>query len=329
LSKALLCFSLACFVMAGGCTTPGRYRSTLQNGQAPALSPKLLAVYMPWFGDHTHMEVGYSSQDPAVLRKQIQQARRMGISGFVVDWYGESRPYSDHNFGLLQQAASESHFQVALLYNEAEDGDAEATNDAFAAFDKAYQAYIGPNAPYRDAYLTYNSRPMAFIFPKSKHVNWDRVIQHCSYWERPPLLIYKDEPPPQYGNDFSGAYAWVQPGPGGWAPDGSNWGSSYLDYFYKTMKNKHPDKIVVGGAWPGFDDSAAKWGLNRHIQNGCGKTLDETLNFYERYYDSSHPLPFLLIETWNDYEEGTAIEQRSATNCSGAPTTASARSTPH
>ena len=324
MSKALLCVSLACFIVAGGCTTPGRSRSTLQNGQAPALSPKLLAVYMPWFGDHTHMDVGYSSQDPAVLRKQIQQARRMGISGFVVDWYGESRPYSDHNFGLLQQAASENHFQVALLYNEPEDGNVAATDEAFAAFDKAYESYIGPSARYRDAYLSYDGRPMLFVFPKSKHVNWDRVVRHCNNWERPPLLIYKDEPPAQYGNDFSGAYAWVQPGPGGWAPDGSNWGSSYLDYFYKTMKNKHPDKLVVGGAWPGFDDSAAKWSLNRHIQNGCGKTLDETLNYYERYYDSSHPLPFLLIETWNDYEEGTAIEQRTATNCSGAPTAASA-----
>ena len=79
------------------------------------------------------------------------------------------------------------------------------------------------------------------------------------------------------------------PGPGGWAPDGSNWGQAYLDNFYKTMQ-KHPDKIAVGGAWPGFDDSAAKWGLNRHIQSACGKTLDETLNFYERYYDSSRPL---------------------------------------
>ena len=77
----------------------------------------------------------------------------------------------------------------------------------------------------------------------------------------------------------------------------------------------------------GFDDSAAKWGLNRHIQNGCGKTLDETLNFYERHYDSSNPLPFLLIETWNDYEEGTAIEQRTATNCGGAAATSSAQST--
>ena len=326
MSKALLSISLGCFVMAGGCTTPGLHRAALQNGQAPAQSPKLLAVYMPWFGDHTHIDVGYSSQDSAVLRKQIQQARRMGISAFVVDWYGESRPYSDHNFALLEQAASESHFQVALLYNEDQDGDAEATDDAIAAFDKAYQSYIGPNARYHDAYLTYNGRPMVFIFPKSKRVNWDRIREHCSNWDRPPLLIYKDEAPPQFANAIAGSYAWVQPGPGGWAADGSNWGEKYLDNFYKTMKNKHPDKIAVGGAWPGFDDSAAKWGLNRHIRNGCGKTLDETLNFYERYYDSSDPLPFLLIETWNDYEEGTAIEQRTAANCGGVANTSSAQS---
>jgi hypothetical protein len=93
------------------------------------------------------------------------------------------------------------------------------------------------------------------------------------------------------------------------------------------MKNKHPDKIVVGGAWPGFDDSAAKWGLNRHIARGCGKTLDETLTLYKHYYNSSFPLPFLLIETWNDYEEGTAIERQSAASCGNrSDSTASARS---
>ena len=321
MSKALLAFSMICFVMTSGCTTSGVHGALRQNGQAPTLFPKLLAVYMPWFGDHTHMDVGYSSQDPAVLRKQIQQATHMGISAFVVDWYGESRPYSDHNFALLQQAAGENHFKVALLYNEAEDGDAQATDDAIVALDKAYQAYIGPSAKYREAYLTYEGRPMVFIFPKSGHIDWNRVREHCKSWEKAPLLIYKDQPPAEFADDFAGSYAWVQPGSGGWAADGGNWGEQYLDNFYKTMKNKHPDKIAIGGAWPGFDDSAAKWGLNRHIQNGCGKTLDETLKFYQRYYDSSNPLPFLLLETWNDYEEGTAIEQRTTTNCGGVPTT--------
>lgn len=261
------------------------------------------------------MDVGYSSQDPAVLRRQVQQARGMGISAFVVDWYGESRPYSDHNFALLQQAAGENHFQVALLYNEAEDESAQATDDAIAALDKAYRSYIGPSAKYREAYLTYDARPVVFIFPKSKHVDWNRVREHCSNWEAQPLLIYKDEPPADFATDFAGSYAWVQPGAEGWSADGSNWGERYLDNFYKMMKNKHPDKIAVGGAWPAFDDSAAKWGLNRHMQSGCGKTFEKTLNFYHRYYDSANPLPFMLIETWNDYEEGTAIERLTTAGC--------------
>src|ERR1039458_3992909 len=75
--------------MAGsGCTTPGMHRAVQQNLQAPNSWPKVLSVYMPWFGDHVHMDVGYSSDDPAVLRRQIQQARHSGISAFVVDWYG-------------------------------------------------------------------------------------------------------------------------------------------------------------------------------------------------------------------------------------------------
>jgi hypothetical protein len=315
LSKALLSLMIGCFVMAGGCTSPGVHHILPANAQAPAASPKLLAVYMPWFGNHSHIDVGYSSQDPAVLRKQIQQARRMGISAFVLDWYGESNAYSDHNFALMQEAASEGHFQVALLYNEPEDADTQATDAAIAALDKAYNEYIGPTAKYRDSYLTYAGRPLIFIFPKSGHIDWNRIREHCGNWEAAPLFIYKDPPPAQFGSDFAGSYAWVQPGPGGWAADGSNWGEHYLENFYATMKNQHPDKIVIGGVWPGFNDSAAKWGLNRHIDTRCGKTFDDTLNFYHRYYDSSNPIPFLLIETWNDYEEGTAIERLNMAAC--------------
>jgi hypothetical protein len=316
LSKALLSVAILFFLVVSGCTTPGVHHALSQNQQAPPLAPKLLAVYMPWFGDHSHIDVGYSSQDPAVLRKQIDQAKHMGISAFVVDWYGESNKYSDHNFALMQEAAAEKHFQVALLYNEAEDADMQATDATIAAFDHAYRDYFGPSAKYRETYLTYNGRPLIFLFPKSGHVDWNRVTEHCKSWDTAPLVIYEDQPPAKYANDFAGSYAWVQPGAGGWAPDGSNWGEDYLKNFYKTMAD-HPDKITVGGAWPGFDDSAASWGLNRHIENGCGKTFDATMSLYQSYYDASKPLPFMLIETWNDYEEGTAIERRTASDCGG------------
>ena len=41
----------------------------------------------------------------------------------------------------------------------------------------------------------------------------------------------------------------------------------------------------------------------------CGQTFNDTLRMFRRYYTSEHQLPFLMIETWNDYEEGSAIEK--------------------
>ncbi len=316
MSKRLLIVAIACFLVGAGCTTPGMHHAMQQNFQAPSSWPKTLAVYMPWFGNRVHMDVGYASYDPAVLRRQIQQARHTGISAFVVDWYGKNNAFSDHNFSLLQEAADESHFQVALLYNEPEDEDSQATDEAIAALDEAYAKYIGPEAPHRTAYLTYNGHPMIFIFPKRGHVDWNRVVEHCSGWQDAPLLFYKDEPPAQYAGDFAGLYPWVQPGQKGWAADGSNWGEQYLENFYKNMRGKYSDKVAVGAAWPGFDDSAAKWGLNRHMQSRCGQTFENTLHLYTRYFDAAHPLPFILVETWNDYEEGTAIERLNFAKCS-------------
>jgi hypothetical protein len=105
---------------------------------------------------------------------------------------------------------------------------------------------------------------MIFIFPKSGHVDWNRVREHCSSWESSPLLFDKDQP--QFAGDFAVPMRGCSQAP----PDGrltaATGAEVYLGNFYKTMQNEHPDTFAVGGAWPGFDDSAAKWGLNRHMQ---------------------------------------------------------------
>lgn len=277
--------------------------------QEEYLYPKVLADYQPWFGDSQHINVGYSTQDPNVLRRQIQQARDMGIYAFAVDWYSTRQPFSDRSYALLQQAAAESHFHVCLMYDETQEDNGHATDDALEAMQEAYDKYIGPNAPARSAYLYYHSRPVIFIFPKRGHTDWDRVRAAVSSWPEPPLFIYKgDQTPKQYENDFDGFYPWVHPDPGGWKADGSNWGAQYLQTFYHNMNAEHPGKIIVGGVWPGFNDSRASWGLNRHMDRRCGQTFDDTLHIFRHHDDPDHPMPFILIATWNDYEEGTEIE---------------------
>lgn len=299
-----------------GCSRNNVHRSLDASIHQIDGSPKVLADYQPWFGDKQHISVGYSTQDPETLRRQIRQAKNMGIYGFAVDWYGDRQPFLDRSYALLQQIAAENNFHVALMYDETEEDTGHATDDALQAFDKAYRQYIGPGAPGREAYLTYNGRPVIFIFPKRGHTDWDQVRQMVNQWEQPPLLIMKDQPKPQYAKDFDGSYAWVAPGPNGWKPDGSAWGEGYLRNFYETMRDKHPDKIAVGGVWPGFNDSRASWSLNRHIDRRCGKTMEDTLRLFREYNDPSRPMPFIMLATWNDYEEGTQVED-GVSHCKG------------
>ena len=308
--KRLLIFLgiLSLFLPALGCAKPN-LKESLTAMQAPSGDPMLLAIYQPWFGNKGHINVGYSCHDPSVLRQQIAKARELNIGGFVVNWYGPRKEYEDETYGLLQQTASQNHFKVAAQYDEAVDHPGYATDAVIVDLQYLYDKYISTTGgPSREAYLRYNGKPVIFIFPKDSSTDWNKVRQITQGWPDPPLLIYKDQSE-KFPNAFDGFYAWVQPGKAGWAQDGSNWGEDYLEYFYSNMSHHHPDKIMVGGVWPGFDDARASWSRNRRIANRCGKTFEDGLKVFRRYYGAQNPAPYLLIETWNDYEEGTAIER--------------------
>lgn len=303
---------VALAVTMAGCAEKNVHKILKGERNAPEGPTTVLAVYEAWFGEPDHMSVGYSSQDRVVLQKQIEQAKSLGVTGFVVDWYGTRKPFIDTSFSQMQQVAVEKNFKVALMYDEVEDDLSRMTENAIAQLDYAYKNYIGPNAPAHNAYLTYKGRPMIFVWPRGGKTDWPRVREHLNTWATPPLLIYKDEPSP-YTELFDGYYAWIHPGSQGFKPDGSNWGEQYLQNFYSKMSSRQDGKIVVGTAWPGFDDARASWSENRYMDDRCGRTFEQTLHYPRRYFGPENPLPFLLIATWNDHEEGTAIERGLAT----------------
>jgi hypothetical protein len=301
---SVLLFSV--LLLPHGCSGPGTSHAMPLKYKATGSSPQVIALYEAWFGHPKHMAVGYSSQDPSQISSQIRKAKELGISAFVVDWYGDREPFIDKSYALVQSTAAKKKFQVAMMYDETDQEDG-ATDEAIADFTMFRDTYLSPKSPGHEAYLTYQGRPVIFIFPKSGHTDWDKVRAAVNKWSTPPFLIYENLPG-QYANAFDGYYAWVSPGDKGWAADGSNWGDQYLTNFYQTMQSKYSDKIIVGGAWASFDDSKASWGLNRHISARCGQTFTDTFNFWRKNFPADDPPPFVMVETWNDHEEGTAIE---------------------
>lgn len=297
---------LSLFALSHGCSAPETVRASPLKYKAVGSAPQVLALYEAWFGHPHHINVGYSSHDPAEVKSQIRKAKSMGISGFVVDWYGDREPFIDQSYALMQSEAAKLDFQIAMMYDETDQDDG-ATDEALADFTMFHDTYLSSKAAGHQAYLTYEGRPVIFIFPKGKHTDWDRIRTLVNKWSVPPLLI-EENLPGQYADAFDGFYAWVQPGDKGWAADGSNWGEQYLSNFYETMHSKYPDKIIVGGEWASFDDSKASWGLNRHISARCGQTFADTSNLWHKYFPPDDLLPFVMVDSWNDHEEGTAVE---------------------
>lgn len=294
-----------CLFLLHGSTRPQSEMPPLKY-RATGSAPEIIALYEAWFGFSKHISIGYSSHDPKVIKDQIHRARGAGISAFVVDWYGDREPFIDESYALIQKSAAKQKFKVAMMYDET-DGDVGATDEAIADFTYFHDTYLSPKSPGQKAYLTYEGRPLIFVFPKGGHTDWDKVRALVNTWNPVPFLI-NENLPGKYAADFDGYYAWISPGDSGWASDGSHWGKDYLTNFYQTMRNKYPDKIIMGGAWASFNDSKASWGLNRHISPRCGQTFTDTFSFWRSEFPKSDPIPFMIIETWNDWEEGTAVE---------------------
>lgn len=301
-------FAILLLLLTPGCAQINVRPELRGNAPVSRGSTQVLAVYEPWFGHPKHIDMGYSSQDPVVIRKQIEEARKLGISGFVVDWYGDREPFLDKSYALVQNLAADRDFKIAMMFDEADRPTDQATDDALAAFEKFRVQYLAPAAAGRKAYLEYRGRPVIFIFPKGGRTDWNRVREETSRWNPPPLLI-QEFAPGLSDKAFDGFYAWINPGNKGWTADGSNWGEDYLRNFYQTMQSKYTDKIAVGAAWAGFDDRKASWSLGRFMSQRCGATFADTMKLSQDYSSAGNPLPFLLIATWNDYEEGTAIER--------------------
>ena len=295
---------LGLLLLSHGC--PGPSQQVRLKYQATGKSPEVLALYEAWFGPANHAAVGYSSHDAKVIHTQIQKAKQMGISGFVVDWYGDRESFIDQSYALVQSQAAKQKFHVAMMYDESSQEEG-ATDQVIADFTMFHDTYLAPGAAGNEAYLTYQGRPVILVFPHGTHTDWAKVRSVVNKWSTPPWLIQENLPGP-HPEAFDGFYPWLNPGPQGWLADGSNWGESYLADFYKNMSEKYADKIIVGGVWAKFDDTKASWSLNRHIAERCGQTYRDTIDVSRKYFPADQVIPFLMIETWNDYEEGSAVE---------------------
>src|SRR5438445_5947804 len=85
----------------------------------PGNRTKIYAHFMPWFGDPRHMSVGYDSQDPAQIHRQIGDMISRGINGVIIDWYGSRDTFKNTNtLRVLTEEALRPGLKLGIMIHK-------------------------------------------------------------------------------------------------------------------------------------------------------------------------------------------------------------------
>jgi hypothetical protein len=264
----------------------------------PAAQTKIFAHLVLWFGQPSHMNVGYSSTDPSQVKRQISDMVSRGIDGVVMVWYGPNNAADRAAKLVMHEAEAHPGFTFAIMVDNGAirwNSCAGCSPQDALIHDLQYVEQTYFPSP---AYLRMAGRPVMTNFDIDKYftVDWSAAKAAMA---TDALFLF------QNGNGFrhgqsEGAYSWD-------IPTTTDYGMSYLTNFYATGA-AFPGKQTFGAAYKGFNDKLASWGLNRVMGQQCGQTWLQTFAKINSLYDSTNQLPVLQLVTWNDYEEGTEIE---------------------
>ncbi len=262
---------------------------------------KVFAHWLPWFGSGSHINVGYRSDDPAQVHRQVDDMVSRGIQGAVVDWFGPNATVENTATELMRKEA-ESHpgFEFAImedagaLFNAAVANGCDVTDQLIS--DLRFIASQFLSSP---AYMHLNGKMPIFMFGVNGFfVDWQRAQASVP---GNVLLLFRGQE--GFQQSFAnGGFQWVDIN----SPDAFDPQLSAQDAFYTAGLKS--GRTVVGSAYKGFFDPLAAWGTNRQIHHRCGQTWLDTFADVSKFFSTSNQLAALQVVTWNDYEEGSSIE---------------------
>src|ERR1700731_680644 len=279
------------------------------------LKTKVYAHLMLWFGKSNHMNVGYSSTDPAQVHRQITDMISRGIDGVIIDWYGSNSFEDQATQVVMAEAESHPGFTFAIMVDQgAIKWDSCSGCSPQQALISQLQ-YVEQTYFPSPAYMTEQGRPVVTNFDIDLAYTVDWTAVNAALATQPVFLFQNND---GFGHVLSdGSFSWVM-------PTTNDYGMSYLKSFYGTGMPLTKEQ-TVGAAYKGFNDSLAAWGSGRVMGQQCGQTWLQTFSEINSLYNSGKQLSALQLVTWNDYEEGTEIES-GIKNCFTISATASGNS---
>lgn len=276
----------------------------------------------------------YDSRDPARIEWQIATAAAHGVDGFLLNWYGV---YSVENVITLHwlqglQRWNAKHSDHPFLYFFCHDMQAQWPTEGKRPVSLEEDFRFIREHLIRPGYLCRDGRPVFAVFPYGDQCAAYRHTLDRVFPDGADLIWCGPAEPP----DENAAFIWVAPDEEtidlaactSWR-DPDNCGEQALAQFYGQRRaNGGNRQYLMGGVWPGFNDTLVRWAWNEPAQHGrvrprvicrhtrAGSTLERTWAAYlnalrqriSRPQEDWLPIPLVQLITWNDYAEDSALE---------------------
>lgn len=258
-------------------------------------SDTMSVAYVPTLGF-------YNSQNLSVIDEQISQAKSSGVNGFIASWWGPNST-ADKSDKLLFQEVSKLggfsatlYFETSMIYNMKANLNVEQ-NQIMSDINYIMATY--GNSP---AFTRYDNKPIIYFFGTSSWSPqfWENITStvRSSYRN---LLLIGDSLDPSYLPAFDGLANYVNlyfvthPN--------SVVNGTYPSYLKISNLAKSSGKLWFAPVSPGFDNINDPRENFSYVPRNNGSTYATSWQIAE----NSDPNG-ILVSTWNEFYEGTAIE---------------------
>jgi hypothetical protein len=299
----------------------------LPSALSAAASPaEVLAFYYGWYGnpqvsgewrhwknvDSANQRIegvtdypaggAYDSHDPAVVDRQAETARTVGISGFIASWWGRDS-FEDRGMPLLLAAAAKEGLAVSAYYEKiAGDDAASRIKAAVSDIDYLLTRYGGDKV-----WLRASGKPVLFVYGRALHelspADWQEVLAQVRRDQPGGVVLIADSLDPQLVSLFGGASTYNITGQTQHKspPEIRAWAHTA---YPKMVAAAGLGKISTVTVIPGYDDRNTGRPPPRPVTDRWG---GETYRVLWQEAIAAAP-DYVLITSWNEWHEGSEIE---------------------
>jgi glycoprotein endo-alpha-1,2-mannosidase len=327
---ALLAFRFVCLL--GVCEPANPFFSFVQDQSARQhrdVPHEVLALYYGWYGEpegawkgintNTHQIANavrypakgpYDSHNRETIARQIDEAKKHGITGFIISWFGTGpeAAYHEKSLQLLIEEAERKGFKVSILWEQAP-GEAQHQIDrAVAELSYALGRY-GKSS----SWLKVDAKPVICTYERVHRqipmVKWPEIIQRTRAKAGDFVLIadgYHGQENADYLFDGVGSFdfeflpAHLKSEPAKHIDDFRKWAEEQSRAIVRIRRNH--GRIAVLALIPGFDNtksSPARLKMDRADGQPYRVLWESAL--------LAKP-DWIVVSSWNEWPEGTEIE---------------------